>query len=63
MANPAHTYRIRDAAGTTVMRVGHANRQKAYKLAQDWAASLTASTGQPHTAQKVRNTRNSGVGY
>lgn len=55
MAMPKHVFRIKNAAGTTVKRVGDDDYYAAKKLADDWVAALTRQTGQPHYREKVRN--------
>src|SRR5574337_137938 len=56
MAMPTHVYRIKNAAGATVKRVGAESYYTAKRLADSWAATLTAQTGAHHKAEKVRNT-------
>lgn len=59
----AHIYVIHDAHGRLVKRVGADTYHAARKLAEGWVATLTRETGMAHTMRKIRNTRNSGVGY
>lgn len=49
-----HVYRIKNAAGTTVMRVGDNDYVKARKLADGWVAALNRDVP-GHYKEKVRN--------
>jgi hypothetical protein len=49
-----HIYRIKNAAGTTVMRVGNSQRSKARALADGWVNTLNRDKP-GHYKEKVRN--------
>jgi hypothetical protein len=51
----SHVYRIKCAAGTTVMRVGDSTAGKARKLANGWVATLNRTSAPGHYWEKVRN--------
>lgn len=52
-----HVYRVKNAKGTTVMRVGAATMHAAIRLADGWVATLNRTSAPGHYKEKVRNVR------